>query len=257
MRKSHYYVYFYKSAFRPINPHFGHIDFIDLPAQTGVNSRAVDLLGKSFTPHRVSLQLKFSVPLAQKFLMLSSLAERVSIVTNLSKKIGLFADIAIIVVAILLISVLVKNYLWSSNPLPSNSGIVPTSQQQISGTISLPDIDWQKNNQTLLLVLSNTCHFCSESAPFYQQLMKERESNTRIIAVLPQSISDGRDYLNRLGVTVDGIKQASLSSIGVRATPTLILVDRNGVVVESWVGKLPNTEEAKVIKRMHQSIARK
>lgn len=179
--------------------------------------------------------------------------------TNFSKKIGLLADVAIIVVAILLISVLVKNYLLPSNSLQSNSRTAPASQQQVEagGKINLADVDWQKNGQTLLLALSTTCHFCSESAPFYQQLIKERGGDTHIIAVLPQTISASNDYLNGLGVSVDEIKQAPLSSVGVRATPTLLLVDRNGVVVDSWTGKLPTTEEAKVINRVHKSVAQK
>ncbi len=121
----------------------------------------------------------------------------------------------------------------------------------------MADIDWKKNGQTLLLALSTTCHFCSESAPFYQRLMKERGGNTQLIAVLPQSINDGRDYLNRLGVSVDDIKQAPLSSIGVGATPTLIFVDSNGVVGDLWVGRLPNTEEASVINKVRQAVAQK
>lgn len=179
--------------------------------------------------------------------------------TNISKKVELVADIAIIIVAILLISVLIKNYLLPSNPRQSNSRIATVSQRQVEtgGKINLADVDWQKNGQTLLLALSTTCHFCSESAPFYQKLMKERGGNTRLIAVLPQSINDGRDYLDRLGVSVDDIKQAPLSSIGVGATPTLILVNSNGVVGDLWVGQLPNTEEAKIINKVRQTVAQK
>lgn len=179
--------------------------------------------------------------------------------TGILKKAELVANIAIIVVAVLLASVLVKNYLWQSNSLQGNQKAGTGSEQgiEIGSKVSLPDVDWQKNKQTLLLVLSTTCHFCSESAPFYQQLVKERDANTRIVAVMPQPVSQGKDYLNRLGVTVDEIKQSPLSSVGIRGTPTLILIDSNGIVKESWVGKLPDSEEAKVINRVRQSIAQR
>jgi thioredoxin-related protein len=178
---------------------------------------------------------------------------------SILKKVELLANVAIIVVALLLASVLVKNYLWQSNSLQSNqkAAAIPQQRIEVGSKINLPDIDWRKNQQTLLLVLSTTCHFCSESASFYQQLVKERDVNTRIIAILPQPISEGKDYLNRLGVTVDDIKQTSLSSVGIRGTPTLILVDSNGTVKASWMGKLPNTEEAEVINRVRQSIAQR
>jgi cell division inhibitor SulA len=103
----------------------------------------------------------------------------------------------------------------------------------------------------------NDVPFCSESAPFYQQLVKESGGNTRIVAVLPQTVSDGKDYLKRLGLSVDNVMQVQFGSLGVKGTPTLILVDSNGVVIDSWVGKLPNMEEAKVISRVHQSVAQK
>lgn len=178
--------------------------------------------------------------------------------TSIFKKVELAANIAIIIVAVLLALVLVKNYLLQPNSLQSSPKAVTNSHQGVEtgSKINLSDIDWQKNRQTLLFVLSTTCHFCSESAPFYQQLVKER-GDTRIVAVLPQSISEGKDYLNKLGVPVDDIKQASLSSMAVRGTPTLILVDNNGTIKDSWVGKLPDGEESKVLNRVRQSLAQR
>jgi thiol-disulfide isomerase/thioredoxin len=101
-----------------------------------------------------------------------------------------------------------------------------------------------------LLALSTTCHFCSESAPFYQQLAKERGSNTRIVAVLPQSVSDSKDYLNNLGIFVDEVKQESLNTINVRGTPTLMLVNGDGVVVDEWMGRLSVEQEAEVLSKL-------
>jgi thioredoxin-related protein len=159
---------------------------------------------------------------------------------------------------LLLASVLIKSYLWKPNPLQSNLKSDTASRQQVETgkKINLSEVDWQKNRQTLLLVLSTTCHFCTESAPFYQTLTKER-GDTRIIAVLPQTVNDGKDYLNKLGVSVDEIKQIPFSSIGIRGTPTLILVDNSGIVKDSWVGKLPNSEEAKVLSRVRENVAQK
>jgi thiol-disulfide isomerase/thioredoxin len=178
--------------------------------------------------------------------------------TDMHKKIEIAANIAIIIVATLLCGVLIKKHIISPPTPPANALIANNQFQLQAGTkLSLPGIDWQKNSQTLLLVLSTTCHFCSESAPFYQQLVKELDGNTHVVAVLPQSVSDSRGYLNRLGVAVDDIQQAEMSSLGVRGTPTLILANDKGVVMDSWVGKLPNDEQAKLINRVRQSIAQK
>jgi thiol-disulfide isomerase/thioredoxin len=178
--------------------------------------------------------------------------------TDVHRKIEIATNIAIIIVTALLCGVLIKKHIISPPTPPANALTANNQFQLQAGTkLSLPGIDWQKNGQTLLLVLSTTCHFCSESAPFYQQLVKELDGSTHAVAVLPQSVSDSRGYLNRLGVVVDDIQQSELSLLGVRGTPTLILVNDKGVVVDSWVGKLPDDDQAKLINRVRQSIAQK
>lgn len=112
--------------------------------------------------------------------------------------------------------------------------------------LSLEGIDWAKNGQTLLMAVSNKCHFCSESAPFYQQLARQH-GKARLVAVLPQPVEDGKKYLEGTNVAVDDVRQAPLTALGIRGTPTLILVDNNGVAINSWVGKLAPGKEEEVL----------
>ncbi len=164
-----------------------------------------------------------------------------------TRTVELTTNIAIITVAVLLGIVLIKNYVLTG-PKPNAPG-PPTIP---AGTkLSVQDVDWAAKKRTMLMVLSNTCHFCTESADFYKKLAQERakHDDARIIAVLPQDVGAGQAYLNKLGVPVDEVRQLSLDTIGVRATPTLILVDDKGVVTESWVGKLPAEKESEVLNR--------
>lgn len=169
------------------------------------------------------------------------------------KKIELLANVAIIVVALLLAAVLVKRNL---TPSPQPPPPPPTANIRPGTKIQLPDIDWGASEHTLLLALSDKCHFCSESAEFYQRLSREKAQadSPRLIAVLPQEVSRGQAYLANLGVAVDDVKQSALSALGVSGTPTLILVDSAGVVKESWVGKLRPEREAEVLR--HLLVAR-
>ena len=167
--------------------------------------------------------------------------------SKFTRTIELTTNIAIIAVAILLGIVLVKNYLLSGpKPDPSAPPTVPTGTR-----ISLQDVNWGAQKRTLLMALSDTCRFCTESAEFYKKLAQERakHDDVRIIAVLPQDVSAGQAYLNKLGVAVDQVKQSPLDAVGVKATPTLILVDDKGVVTASWVGKLPPDKESEVLNR--------
>jgi hypothetical protein len=168
--------------------------------------------------------------------------------SRLSKKIELIANLAIIVVAVLLIGSLIKNYMMPARK--EISGGIP-----LGSKILIPDIDWASNGQTLLLALQKDCHFCTESAPFYQRLVRETSgySNVRLVAVLPNVLDEGKQYLNHLGISINEVRQAALDSIGVDGTPTLILVDGNGKVEAAWVGRLSANREEEVLKRLQVS----
>ena len=164
------------------------------------------------------------------------------------KRVEFLANLAIIAVALVLGAVLVKRYLWPATPQPL---AVERAQIKPGTKLSLPGVDWNKGDRTLLLVLSTTCRFCTESAPFYQRLAQENAKNggVSLIALLPQSVGESQKYLNDLGVSIDDIRQAPLDAVKATATPTLIMVDRTGSVTESWVGKLPAEKEVEVLSR--------
>lgn len=166
--------------------------------------------------------------------------------STLPKKLELLANISIIIVAILLGVVLVNRYLLPGSPEPN---AVQAGQIQPGTKLSFPDVNWDKSRKTLLLVLSTNCKYCTASAPFYQQLVKRKGSreDVRIVAVLPQNRDESRKYLGDHGITVDQISQAPPRAAYARGTPTLIMVDSTGSVVESWIGKLPPEKETEVL----------
>ena len=166
--------------------------------------------------------------------------------SSLPKKVELLANIGIIIVAILLGVVLVNRYLLPASPQPN---AVQAVQIKPGMKLSFPDVNWEKSRKTLLLVLSTTCKYCTESAPFYQQLVKSKggREDVRIVAVLPQTPDEARKYLGDHGITVDQIRQAAPGAAYAKGTPTLISVDNTGSIVESWIGKLPPEKEAEVL----------
>jgi hypothetical protein len=164
-------------------------------------------------------------------------------------RVELLTNVAIIVVAVLLSFILVKNYLLRSSPPQEVNHQLAVDQTNIGQQLYLPNVDWAKNGQTVVLALSTTCHYCSESASFYRQLVQKR-GNSRVVVVMPQTVSTGQEYLRKLGVSVDEVKQVSIDSIGVQGTPTLLLVNSSGVITKEWVGKLHAEGEAEVLKQL-------
>jgi len=120
---------------------------------------------------------------------------------------------------------------------------------------SLPGVDWGKNGRTLVLAISTRCHFCTDSAPFFKRIDKERPKDLKLVAVLPQPVEQSRKYLDGQGVLVDEVRQAPPESIGVVGTPTLLLVDARGKVSDVWRGKLQPDDEEKVIATLRGNVS--
>lgn len=166
---------------------------------------------------------------------------------RLLKKTELIANIAIIVVALLLGGVLVKKYLLNGDEAARADPRIPAGTKA-----ALPGVDWAKNGETLVLVLSRDCRYCTQSAPFYQRLTRAAAGRPglHLLAVLPQEVEVGKSYLSELGVSVNEVRQASPATTGAGVTPTLILVDGKGIVKNSWVGQLATTEENEVLSQL-------
>jgi thiol-disulfide isomerase/thioredoxin len=178
------------------------------------------------------------------------------------KKIEVVANVAVVAVSLLVGLVIIRSYLlpagWSKATSAStitdpSTNLKKPSRLQPGSSVKVDGIEWQKSEQTLVLALSTTCHFCSESAPLYQKIARERGNGTRIVAVFPQDTANSTEYLQKLALNVDQVVKAPLGSIGVSGTPTLILINREGAVLESWIGKLPAIEESKLISRINPS----
>ncbi len=123
----------------------------------------------------------------------------------------------------------------------------------------LPELagyNWQSNPHSLLLVLRKGCHFCEESMPFYRTLYDLEKNNrlgAKMVAVFPDRTKEVDDFLHAQNFSILGISQINVSSLKVSGTPTLILVDQNGRVEKTWVGKLDSAGEGSVIAVLRKS----
>jgi hypothetical protein len=170
---------------------------------------------------------------------------------SLPRKIETFANLATIAVAILLSVVLVKIYLLPASPATLAAKVppqgAPTAAVGLDLNGRLQGVDWKKNGRTLVLAISTSCHFCTDSQPFYRKLQQEAGKGIKFVAVLPQSVGEAQRYLNGADLNLDGIRQVSFPDLGVKATPTILLVNRSGVITNVWIGKIPPEQENEVL----------
>ena len=178
------------------------------------------------------------------------MSNKIELASKLSTGLQAAANIATLIVACLLSMVLVRTY------FPFSPLLRPTVTQPAIATASvgnnlkpqLGGVDLTANGETVLLALSTHCHFCTESAPFFRQLSEKPGKAFKVVAVLPESVTESQDYLKREGVHVDQLKQMSLDKLGVVGTPTMLLLNKSGIVTKSWVGKLNPEEQMQALK---------
>ena len=79
------------------------------------------------------------------------------------------------------------------------------------------------------------------------ELSDELQGRLTFIAVLPQTQPDAVNYLKGAGLFQVQAVSANLGSIGVYATPTLLLIDSHGKIKSAWVGKQDEAGQRKIL----------
>ena len=168
---------------------------------------------------------------------------------DVSGKLETAANVSTIVASLLISAVVVKLYLT-----PSPRSRLPQAIQEpfVGASMKgrIPGVEWRKNYRTLVIALSTRCRLCTESAPFLRRLADEAGKTTKIVAVLPQTVPEAEGYLKAEGVRVDEVKQAAPGSIGVRGTPTILLVNEEAVVTSVWEGRVDAHQQAQALRHL-------
>lgn len=162
-------------------------------------------------------------------------------------KAELIANVVIVSSALILIFLtlrLLKPSLFFTSPVSKPRVIQTGERVKLPGSVAY--------DKALVMVLQTGCRYCTASAPFYRKLAGTAGILDRVhfIAVLPQDVPVSRAYLSSLGVPVSDVRQASLASIGAPYTPMLLLIDKNGVVRNVWIGHLSPERQEQVLAQL-------
>lgn len=105
---------------------------------------------------------------------------------------------------------------------------------------STSDVTFDKH--TFLLYTKSTCAYCDASMGLYRDMIAK---GARVIAFTAEDAEVNRGYLASHKVSPEKVLPLRGSGIAFRVTPSLVLVDREGTVVNTWWGKQNReTEEA-------------
>jgi thioredoxin-related protein len=158
------------------------------------------------------------------------------------------ANLAIIVVAALVMTTYVKSWTSRSGPPEPASARPPTYDVGENVPDAIASVQGE-TQRTLLIFINSHCTFCSESMPFYNSLMARRApKGTAIVAVSRESIPETLQYVSSHGVKFDRVLTVGATSdVKLHLTPTMLLVEKSGRVVKRWIGYLDPSQQAEVL----------
>jgi hypothetical protein len=138
---------------------------------------------------------------------------------------------------------------WRDQPQVGPPAPVPyRAGDNLGATLPSEMIDGVR--RTLILYEHSQCPFSRASVPFYRRLQSHLAgSNTRFFAVTPEDVAANRTFLSSNALRAEGVfrlKDVKLSNLN--ATPALVLVRNDGVVIGSWVGRLTSGDEKQVLR---------
>ncbi len=115
--------------------------------------------------------------------------------------------------------------------------------------------NWHKVAPTLVLAVRDGCVYCERSYPLYRRLEGlERDNHLKahMLVVMPDEVTRAAALLSSQGITSQAIANTPLRDIKVSGTPTLLLVDASGRLLQSWVGELDASKADALIAQLRR-----
>ena len=165
-----------------------------------------------------------------------------------TKHLDVVTNVAIVISAIVFLAVGLRYFSLTSNSVAPAGPPVYNPGDLVD---PVPGVSYDGTERTVLLFLSSTCIYCTESMPFYRLLkeqQREMPSQFRMVAVSREAGDVLSNYLHSNALTVDQVATLEAGQpFRLRLTPTLVLVDGNGRATRSWVGALSEDNRAQVL----------
>lgn len=165
------------------------------------------------------------------------------------------ANIAIIALCAIVGVVLIKK-----NFFPPQPGTPPAAVSTGDYSKLLHSAMPSGAERVLFVALSPTCRYCTESIPFYRRLLEEREragAELPVIGLVPDTfdLEATKRKIESADIEFSAWVQADFMAARLRGTPTLVLLDSEGVVSDVWFGKLSPESENAVLRSLLDPVA--
>jgi len=109
---------------------------------------------------------------------------------------------------------------------------------------------WNSHSTTLVLALRVGCPYCAASMGFYErlhELEKRRAITVHLVAIFAEKAEEVKKEMPESLHDLETLAGVDLRELSIRATPTVLLVDANGIARRIWRGQLSPELENQVL----------
>jgi hypothetical protein len=120
--------------------------------------------------------------------------------------------------------------------------------------VDVPVAWYSESDKTLLIFARASCVACQKAQPFLKKLVGRL--NGRAVAVMAHPAGADADdlaFAQALGITENHLVIVK-PGLKVRSTPTIVVVNRNGTVLEAWEGAGPPEKQASIVKAIDAAL---
>ncbi|HEV2417733.1 MAG TPA: hypothetical protein VGX94_08020 [Terriglobia bacterium] len=158
-----------------------------------------------------------------------------------SKALDRYSNLAVIIVAFVFIAWFVESHFIARRVITPNTS-------PVGKRINLSSVSQPPALENVVLGLSTVCHFCQMNTDLYKHLAgMEAPGRISVVAVIPQSESEAKQYLAKDGLQASFLAGKPLSTYDITGTPTILLLDSKGIIRKAWIGALTPTQQNDVI----------
>ncbi len=148
---------------------------------------------------------------------------------------GVCATAAVVVTSIVVVAVtLTARKVAKASTLPTPSYSVGEPIQ------ALPGFDYSEHSLTVLMPVSLSCTDCEETLALYRAVVERlsrSHSAARVVWLTTKDTHETSEYLRQKDLPRGRVVKANPLALRIRALPSVVLVDRDGVIRARWSGR--------------------
>ena len=127
----------------------------------------------------------------------------------------------------------------------------------IGAPSALPASWYSNSDYTLVVFATSNCDACRRALPSFRELTRliSAHANGGVRVGLTSPSDDASAYAVLMGVDANRVERFEARGTALRRVPTLLVIDRRGVVVEMKEGVLPELEQHALTEKLKNLLA--